>query len=42
MSSSSNLNGFTPFAGPFAGNNSIMKVYDTALVTRKFYQVTEN
>jgi hypothetical protein len=42
VNSSLNLDGFAPFAGPFDGNNSILKVYDAPLVGRKFYQVTED
>jgi hypothetical protein len=41
VGSSTDLNGFAPFAGPFAGNDSIQRVYDSPLVGKKFYQVSE-
>jgi len=37
--SSTDLAGWSPFGGVISGNNSIKKVYDTPLMTKKFYQL---
>ena len=42
VGSSTDLNGFAPFGGPIAGDDTIKMVYDSPLVTKKFYQVSDD